>query len=75
MLKLLTSGSRRATLDLATVRETLAYMHSDLRHIAGLEKAAAALDVAMREIAAAETARGGGEPAAMSPRRFFPTRT
>ena len=44
------------TLDLSTVRETIAYMEGDLRRVPGLEAAATALKTAIREIEAAERA-------------------
>lgn len=38
------------TLDLSTIRETLSYMHGDMKRVAALEKAAKALEAAIREI-------------------------
>lgn len=42
--------TRTATIDLETVRDTIAYIHDDLERVPGLEKAVAALDAALREI-------------------------
>lgn len=41
-------------IDLSTVRETLQYIHDDMRRAAGLEKLSAALAEAIREAEAAE---------------------
>ena len=43
------------SIDLSTVRKTVAYMQGDLARIPGLEKIAAALDAAIREIDAVDT--------------------
>ena len=71
MLKLLRSGARQPMLDLATVRETLAYMHGDLRHVAGLEKAAAALATAIAELEAAEGTSMAASVVSFKRSRFF----
>lgn len=42
------------TLDLTTIRETLSYMHGDMKRVPALTKAAEALEAALREI---DTAR------------------
>lgn len=42
--------ARPCTLDLSTVRETLAYMHDDVRRAPGLSRVAAALAAAVAEI-------------------------
>ena len=59
------------TIDLATVRETLVYMHDDMKRVPGLEGVAAAMASTLREIDAAERTR---EPAPLSPTaaRFMP---
>jgi len=44
-------------IDLATVRETLAYIEDDVKRVPGLEKVAAAITTAMREIDTAGQAR------------------
>jgi len=44
-------------IDLATVRETLHYMHDDMRRIPGLEKVADAMAKTIDEIEAAERDR------------------
>ena len=41
-------------IDLATARETLAYIHDDMKSVPELQKVANALDAAMREIDRAE---------------------
>jgi hypothetical protein len=48
--RILGSGPRHPDLDLDSVRETLIYMRDDLVGVPGLERAAAALDVAIGEI-------------------------
>lgn len=60
------------TIDLATVRETLVYMHDDMKRVPGLEAVAAALATTLDEIAAAE--KQTGRPAHLSPMaaRFMP---
>lgn len=42
--------STTSTLDLATVRDTLSYMHGDIKRVPELAKAAEALDTAIKEI-------------------------
>ncbi len=41
-------------IDLATVRETLLYMHDDMKRVPGLESVAEALQTALAEIETAE---------------------
>jgi hypothetical protein len=41
-------------IDLSTVRETLVYMHDDMKRVPGLEGVAAAIATTLDEIAAAE---------------------
>lgn len=48
--RILGSGPRHPDLDLDSVRETLIYMRDDFVGVPGLERAAAALDVAIGEI-------------------------
>jgi hypothetical protein len=45
------------SIDLSTVRQTVAYMQGDLARVPGLEKIAAALDTAMQEIDAVQPRR------------------
>ena len=54
-----------------SVRETLVYMHDDMKRVPGLEGVAAAMASTLREIDAAERTR---EPAPLSPTaaRFMP---
>lgn len=47
-------GSRKTSIDLESVRETLLYMQSDLRNAPGLEGVAAAVGSAIAEIARVE---------------------
>ena len=49
------AGERHPDLDLDSVRTTLEYMRDDLERVAGLESAAAALSLALREIDALDT--------------------
>jgi hypothetical protein len=44
-------------IDLSTVRQTVAYMQGDLARVPGLEKVAAALEVAIKEIDAVQPRR------------------
>ncbi len=48
--RILGVGPRHPDLDLDSVRETLLYMRDDMAGVPGLERAAAALDVAIGEI-------------------------
>lgn len=68
-----TSKARPCVLDLSTVRETLAYMHDDVRRTPGLERAAAALAAALAEVELAEL---GATALArrQRPARFLPRR-
>lgn len=61
------------TLDLATVRETLAYMHDDMNRVPGLERVASALETVLEEI---ETAERNAKPPVINPNaaRFLPRR-
>ncbi len=54
MFKIQRTPAWPPALDLSTVRETIAYMESDLRRVPGLEAAARALQTAIGEIEAAE---------------------
>lgn len=42
------------TIDLSTVRETMRYMHDDMKRVPGLEQAARAVNEAIKEIDLAE---------------------
>mgnify|MGYP003384744974 CR=1 FL=1 len=42
------------TIDLSTVRQTVAYMQGDMARVQGLEKIAAALETALKEIDAVQ---------------------
>lgn len=50
------------SIDLSTVRETLLYMHDDLKRVPGLEGVASAIANTLQEIEAAEK-----QPAALPP--------
>lgn len=65
---------RRSGIDLATVRDTLVFIHGDLKRVRGLEKAVAALATALREVDHANIRPLGltGDPALIS--RLFPQR-
>ena len=52
-----TQPLRVPLIDLETVRDTLAYMHDDLKRVAGMERAAKALAEAIDEIAVADSRR------------------
>lgn len=60
-------------LDLATVRETLHYIHDDMTRVPGLERVANALETALVEIEAAER---NAKPPVIGPlaARFLPRR-
>lgn len=61
------------SIDLSTVRETLAYMREDARSVPGLEQVADALANAIREVDAAERKL---QPVSLEPiaARFLPAR-
>jgi hypothetical protein len=61
-------------IDLATARETLAYMQDDMKRVPGLEKVADALASAIREMDAAD--HQVEKPLKLSPfaARFLPRR-
>lgn len=61
-----------ASIDLDTVRETLSYMHDDMRDAPGLERVAAALGRAIDEIEAARQAETPTEPVSLDIVRFLP---
>lgn len=55
MFKIPRTSSWPPAIDLSTVRKTVAYMQGDLARVPGLEKVAAALDAALKEIDAVDT--------------------
>ncbi len=61
------------SIDLSTVRETLAYMREDARSVPGLENVADALASAIREVEVAESKL---QPVSLEPiaARFLPAR-
>lgn len=71
MLKLIRPSEHAPTLDLATVHATLAYMHHDLGRLAGLDRAAAAIAEAMREIEAAEGSARAPTESSLGRSRLF----
>lgn len=72
-------GPAAQTIDLATVRETLSYMHDDMRNVPGLERIAGALETALKEINTAQCRLGSPRRDNSLPRqltaRFLPRRT
>ncbi|MCH9808764.1 MAG: hypothetical protein K0U74_13635 [Alphaproteobacteria bacterium] len=64
-------------MDLETVRETLLYMHNDLRSVPGMEAIAHSLGQALREIdatASISKQRTARHLTSHTPARFFPAR-
>ncbi|MEQ1710306.1 MAG: hypothetical protein ABL908_02775 [Hyphomicrobium sp.] len=61
-------------IDLSTVRETLLYMHDDMKRVPGLEGVASALAATLDEITTAEKQAQKARPAHLSPMaaRFMP---
>lgn len=55
MFKISRSRSWPPAIDLSTVRKTVTYMQGDMARVPGLEKIAAALEVAIKEIDAVDT--------------------
>ena len=55
MFKISRTRSWPPAIDLSTVRKTVAYMRGDMARVPGLEKIAAALEVAIKEIDAVDT--------------------
>ena len=62
------------TMDLATVRETMRYMHDDIKRIPGLEKAAHAVNQAIKEIDLAERAATRQQRLSPIAAKFLPRR-
>jgi hypothetical protein len=71
MFRLQKSPSWPPAIDLSTMRETLAYMESDLKRVPGLELAAKALETARAEIDAVEKQRNQ-RTVALNSSRFVP---
>ena len=74
MFKIPRSNPWPPTIDLSTVRQTIAYMQGDMARIAGLEKIAAALDTAIREIDAVQSRPVAPFNASVTRSRFLPRR-
>ena len=55
MFKISRTRSWPPSIDLSTVRKTVAYMRGDMARVPGLEKLTAALDAAIKEIDAVDT--------------------
>lgn len=55
MFKISRSNPWPPSIDLMTVRQTVAYMRGDTARVAGLEKVAAALELALKEIDAVQS--------------------
>lgn len=62
------------TMDLTTIRETMRYMHDDMRRVPGLEKAARAINDAMKEIDLAERASARKQNISPIAAKFLPLR-
>ena len=62
------------TIDLATIRETLAYIRDDLQRLPALEGAAKLLMAALAEIAAAERRQLASLPRSVIEARWLPRR-
>lgn len=58
-------------IDLSTVRETLVYMHDDMKRVPGLEGVAAAIATTLDEITAAES-KSKAVPRSPISARFMP---
>lgn len=72
MFQLPPSQPWASTIDLATVRETLVYMHDDMKRAPGLEAVAKAIAAALQEIDAAEKSPRPATPSATAA-RFVPS--
>jgi hypothetical protein len=72
MFKLRARAPSPPPIDLATVRETIAYMQSDIRRAPGLERVSHALDLAVREIDALEGNRMPVKGPEIAAARFLP---
>lgn len=55
MFKISRTRSWPPSIDLSTVRKTVAYMQGDMARVPGLEKIAAALETAIKEIDAVDS--------------------
>jgi hypothetical protein len=60
------------TLDLSTIRDTLSYMHGDMKRVAALDKAAKALEAAIQEIDAARDRTAAPVIGRITSSRFMP---
>jgi hypothetical protein len=71
--KSLVTSPRTPLVDLAMLKDTIAYMHDDVRRVAGLESLARALDQVMTEIDNADRSiRAVTPPAPIKASRFLP---
>lgn len=66
--------NRRIRIDLCSVRETLLYIESDLRHAPGLETVAAGISAVLDEIARVEIDHGVDPAPALIGAQFLPAR-
>lgn len=62
------------TMDLTTVRETMHYMHDDMKRVPGLEKATRAVNEAIKEIELAERAAHRKQNLSPIAAKFMPRR-
>ena len=66
--------SRKVRIDLDSVRETLLYIESDVRHAPGLETVAAGISAVLDEIARVEIDHGPDPAPALIAAQFLPAR-
>ena len=66
--------SRKVRIDLDSVRETLLYIESDLRHAPGLETVAAGISAVLDEIARVEIEHGPDPAPTLIAAQFLPAR-
>ncbi len=62
------------TMDLTTIRETMRYMHDDMKRVPGLENAARAIGVAIKEIDVAEQTENRRQNLSPIAAKFMPRR-
>ena len=74
MFKISRSNPWPPSIDLMTVRQTVAYMQGDAARVKGLEKVAAALDQVLKEIDAVESRPVVPLSAHVTRSRFLPRR-
>lgn len=75
MFRIQRSNPWPPTMDLSTIRETMEYMHSDMKRVPGLEKAAKAVAAALKEIDEAEQQAATTQKLNPLAAKFLPRRT